>query len=160
MGKENDHMIIIALATALDTCVSVEYMDRGEGNKTTRHIFPEDQTPKLFLLYRPGHYDLLYPCWTIFEWYMLYLIAFNIVPRSLSFNMFDIWLKDLGFSEVNEKIERFWKCSKTIVVRWEFSEKEISLTSSEYACNFMTFKICDFDTLLWIWIFNLFLGSN
>ena len=61
MGKESDHIHIIALATSLNTCVCVEYMDRGDGGKTTQHTFPENSDPELFLLYRPGHYDLLYP---------------------------------------------------------------------------------------------------
>lgn len=60
MNKESDHIHIIALATALDVSVSVEYMDRGAGDKNVQHVFPEGTTPKIFLLYRPGHYDILY----------------------------------------------------------------------------------------------------
>lgn len=60
MSKESDHIHIIALATALDVSVSVEYMDRGAGDKCMQHVFPEGTTPTIFLLYRPGHYDILY----------------------------------------------------------------------------------------------------
>ncbi|XP_072887497.1 ubiquitin thioesterase OTUB1b [Hemitrygon akajei] len=60
MAKESDHIHIIALAQALDTSIRVEYMDRGEGNSTNQHIFPEGSEPRVFLLYRPGHYDILY----------------------------------------------------------------------------------------------------
>ncbi|XP_062892339.1 ubiquitin thioesterase OTUB1b isoform X1 [Mobula hypostoma] len=60
MAKESDHIHIIALAQALDTSIRVEYMDRGEGSTTNQHIFPEGSEPRVFLLYRPGHYDILY----------------------------------------------------------------------------------------------------
>lgn len=61
MYKESDHIHIIALCSALDVCVRVEYMDRGDGDKIKAHDFPEGKQPKVFLLYRPGHYDILYP---------------------------------------------------------------------------------------------------
>ncbi|XP_023680579.1 ubiquitin thioesterase OTUB1-like [Paramormyrops kingsleyae] len=60
MSKESDHIHIIALAQALNVSVLVEYMDRGEGGTVTRHVFPEGSEPRVFLLYRPGHYDILY----------------------------------------------------------------------------------------------------
>lgn len=60
MSKESDHIHIIALAQVLNVCIQVEYMDRGEGGTVNHHIFPEDGEPKIFLLYRPGHYDILY----------------------------------------------------------------------------------------------------
>lgn len=60
MNKESDHIHIIALATALDVSVAVEYMDRGDHDQCVRHVFPEGTEPKIFLLYRPGHYDILY----------------------------------------------------------------------------------------------------
>uniref|UniRef100_A0A8C8X2K5 ubiquitinyl hydrolase 1 n=1 Tax=Panthera leo TaxID=9689 RepID=A0A8C8X2K5_PANLE len=58
--KESDHIHIIALAQALGVSIQVEYMDRGEGGTTNPHIFPEGSEPKVYLLYRPGHYDILY----------------------------------------------------------------------------------------------------
>lgn len=61
MYKESDHIHIIALCTALNVGVRVEYMDRGEGGYVKAHDFPEGKDPKIFLLYRPGHYDILYP---------------------------------------------------------------------------------------------------
>ncbi|KPP62175.1 ubiquitin thioesterase OTUB1-like [Scleropages formosus] len=60
MSKESDHIHIIALAQALDVPVLVEYMDRGEGDTVNHHVFPEGSDPRIFLLYRPGHYDILY----------------------------------------------------------------------------------------------------
>lgn len=53
----------IALCTALNVGVRVEYMDRGEaeGGQVKAHDFPEGLKPKVYLLYRPGHYDILYP---------------------------------------------------------------------------------------------------
>lgn len=60
MCKESDHIHIIALAQALNVSILVEYMDRGEGGATNPHVFPEGSEPKVYLLYRPGHYDILY----------------------------------------------------------------------------------------------------
>ncbi|XP_012288736.1 ubiquitin thioesterase otubain-like [Orussus abietinus] len=61
MFKESDHIHIIAMSTALGTGVRVRYMDRGAGTEVTAHDFPEGATPAVHLLYRPGHYDILYP---------------------------------------------------------------------------------------------------
>jgi ubiquitin thioesterase protein OTUB1 len=61
MYKESDHIHIIAMSTALNTGVRVRYMDRGAGTEVTAHDFPEGSIPSIHLLYRPGHYDILYP---------------------------------------------------------------------------------------------------
>lgn len=63
MAKESDHIHIIALTNALNMTVCVEYMDRGgDGNKVNSHNFPDDGSePLIRMLYRPGHYDILYP---------------------------------------------------------------------------------------------------
>uniref|UniRef100_A0A182PD86 Ubiquitin thioesterase n=1 Tax=Anopheles epiroticus TaxID=199890 RepID=A0A182PD86_9DIPT len=61
MYKESDHIHIIAICSALDAGVRVEYMDRGDGNQVIAHDFPDGFKPNVFLLYRPGHYDILYP---------------------------------------------------------------------------------------------------
>ncbi|KAH3712055.1 ubiquitin thioesterase OTUB1-like [Dreissena polymorpha] len=60
MGKESDHIHIIALTNVLGVPVRVEYMDRGDSLRCNQHVFPEDSTPLVTLLYRPGHYDILY----------------------------------------------------------------------------------------------------
>ena len=66
MGKESDHIHIVALCRALNVPLSVEYMDRG-GDQCNRLDFSPGETnndgtqSSLFLLYRPGHYDILYP---------------------------------------------------------------------------------------------------
>ncbi|XP_076819296.1 ubiquitin thioesterase otubain-like isoform X1 [Clavelina lepadiformis] len=60
MYLESDHIHIIALTSALGASVRVAYMDRG-GDDLSFHDFPEDSQPTLHLLYRPGHYDVLYP---------------------------------------------------------------------------------------------------
>ena len=52
-----DHIHIIGLCSALGVGVRVEYIDRGE---VLTHDFPEAIKPKVFLLCRPGHYDVLY----------------------------------------------------------------------------------------------------
>lgn len=61
MYKESDHIHIIALTAELKVDVRVTYLDRCEGGVVITHDFPEDQkSPRLRLLYRPGHYDILY----------------------------------------------------------------------------------------------------
>ncbi|XP_018571718.1 ubiquitin thioesterase otubain-like [Anoplophora glabripennis] len=61
MYKESDHIHIIAACAALRAGVRVIYMDRGTGRSCTEHDLPEGCTPTVHLLYRPGHYDILYP---------------------------------------------------------------------------------------------------
>ena len=62
MYRESDHIHISALTAALGVSVRVEYMDRGKGGQVNHHDFPEDTVaPFIHLLYRPGHYDILYP---------------------------------------------------------------------------------------------------
>lgn len=58
MYKESDHIHIIALTSALGIGVRIVYMDRGLG---LNHDFPESLSPSIHLLYRPGHYDIIYP---------------------------------------------------------------------------------------------------
>jgi len=59
MGRESDHIHIIALTQAVEMGLRVEYLDRGL-HGVNSHTFPETATPLLTLLYRPGHYDILY----------------------------------------------------------------------------------------------------
>jgi ubiquitin thioesterase protein OTUB1 len=60
MGKEADHLQIIALSTALNVGIKVVHMDRGDG--VVVHTFPEEgiENYDVVLLYRPGHYDVIY----------------------------------------------------------------------------------------------------
>ncbi|XP_076463742.1 ubiquitin thioesterase OTUB1-like [Babylonia areolata] len=60
MGKESDHIHIIALSSVLGTAVLVEYMDRGGDTSCNQVVVPEGGRPAVRLLYRPGHYDILY----------------------------------------------------------------------------------------------------
>lgn len=60
MYRESDHIHISAVTQALGVNVRVLYMDRGEGSGVNHHDFPEGSTPHIHLLYRPGHYDILY----------------------------------------------------------------------------------------------------
>ena len=83
MGCESDHVHVVALTDALGVAVRVEYLDRseeedgggsggsgggtgggGSGGSPNHHDFvPEGASapPRVVLLYRPGHYDILYP---------------------------------------------------------------------------------------------------
>ena len=60
MYREADHLHISALTAALGVCVRVTYMDRTDGGQVNQHDFPEGSIPQIHLLYRPGHYDIVY----------------------------------------------------------------------------------------------------
>lgn len=69
MGRESDHIHIATLTTSTSVPVRVEYVDRGATSAATddnqlrvnHHDFPDDSSPpKICLIYRPGHYDILY----------------------------------------------------------------------------------------------------
>lgn len=75
MGEESDHVHIIALSDALGVPVRVVYLDRSScdtGAVSVNHhdFIPSalskggsgsEINPYITLLYRPGHYDILYP---------------------------------------------------------------------------------------------------
>ncbi|KAG2320739.1 hypothetical protein Bca52824_013952 [Brassica carinata] len=75
MGEESDHIHITALSDALGVAIRVVYLDRSScdsGGVTVNHhdFVPVGTTnekevgasaPFITLLYRPGHYDILYP---------------------------------------------------------------------------------------------------
>ncbi|KAL5221382.1 hypothetical protein ABZP36_026095 [Zizania latifolia] len=74
MGEESDHVHIIALSDALGVPIRVMYLDRSScdaGSLSVNHhdFIPEANSsegaaaekPYITLLYRPGHYDILYP---------------------------------------------------------------------------------------------------
>lgn len=65
MYKESDHIHVVAITSALQVCARIVYMDRGSSAESVNtHDFPEQDPPakpRVHLLYRPGHYDVLYP---------------------------------------------------------------------------------------------------
>ncbi|KAL8138143.1 hypothetical protein V2J09_004144, partial [Rumex salicifolius] len=75
MGEESDHVHITALSDALGVPIRVVYLDRSSGSNkdddvsVNHHDFlpaasegsSETIKPFITLLYRPGHYDTLYP---------------------------------------------------------------------------------------------------
>jgi len=58
MDKESDHVQMNALTSATGVCMRVFCMERGQYSTVT---FPSDGKPIIHLLYRPGHFDILYP---------------------------------------------------------------------------------------------------
>ena len=67
MSRESDNIHIIALSQATGVPIRVIYMDHSEKSALTIHDFDgqkdgkvKDFKPMITLLYRPGHYDLLY----------------------------------------------------------------------------------------------------
>jgi ubiquitin thioesterase protein OTUB1 len=70
MGQECEHVQVLALAEAVGVLVRIEYLDGRPSSSSNSsveplvhaHTFgPETSATKLTLLYRPGHYDILYP---------------------------------------------------------------------------------------------------
>jgi len=69
MGKECEMLQALALAEAFGVQVQIEYLDghalqtSSQGDKKLSQHNVGSEEPKLFLklLYRPGHYDILYP---------------------------------------------------------------------------------------------------
>lgn len=63
-GRESDHLVIIALTKALQIPVHVIYLDGSANDAAAVHEFWPDESNKnktpLRLIYRPGHYDILY----------------------------------------------------------------------------------------------------
>ena len=66
MARESDNIHIIALTKAAAVPLRVVYMDRSPQSTLTVHDFSatdeanEKFQPMITVLYRPGHYDLLY----------------------------------------------------------------------------------------------------
>lgn len=67
LGVESDQIHIIALSKALNVDVEIAYLDGSDG-PLDRLLFKANDNPpittspiKIHMLYRPGHYDLLYP---------------------------------------------------------------------------------------------------
>ncbi|KAK4413537.1 OVARIAN TUMOR DOMAIN-containing deubiquitinating enzyme 1 [Sesamum alatum] len=77
MGEESDHVHITALSDALGVPIRIVYLDRSCDDKGSVSVNHHDFTPAhvtnassgatqatkpfINLLYRPGHYDILYP---------------------------------------------------------------------------------------------------
>lgn len=61
MFRECDNIQIVALSRALQVPLTIVYLDQSEG-EASRHMFgPEDRSGgEVTLLYKPGHYDILY----------------------------------------------------------------------------------------------------
>ena len=61
MYHESDNIHISALSSTVKVPLCVVHMDRGKADEVNRHNFQEDiGQPRFSLLYRPGHYDILY----------------------------------------------------------------------------------------------------
>ena len=67
MYKESDHIHVVALTSALQVKTRIIYMDRNlsKDGSVNAHDFPEQSDRldgcRIHLLYKPGHYDVLYP---------------------------------------------------------------------------------------------------
>jgi ubiquitin thioesterase protein OTUB1 len=57
MGKEADNVHISAMTSRLPICIQIEYLDSNSQNTLK---FPENGAAQVYLLFRPGHYDILY----------------------------------------------------------------------------------------------------
>ena len=58
MGVDIDHVVITALSTGLEVPVRVACLERRAGKPQIINFFNDDA--KINLMFRPGHYDILY----------------------------------------------------------------------------------------------------
>ena len=59
LEREVEQVQVIALTSALQVGVRVVHLDRS-GGALNHHDFPDGHEAGVHLLYRPGHYDLIY----------------------------------------------------------------------------------------------------
>jgi len=69
MHRESDFLCIVALTSLLQVGVRISYLDQSApggssgssgSDAMSVYVFPEGSAPRVQLLYRPGHYDVLY----------------------------------------------------------------------------------------------------
>jgi len=60
VGKECEELEITALCDVLRVRVEIEYLSSKTRGQEVRNAFGPDDGPVVHLLYRPGHYDVLY----------------------------------------------------------------------------------------------------
>lgn len=101
MGEESDHVHITALSDALGVPIRVVYLDRSScdsaGVSVNHHDFipavgglpnasgsTETVSPFITLLYRPGHYDILYS-----KWWLLFVFVVSSSYISLLYHNSD-----------------------------------------------------------------------
>lgn len=61
-NSEAEHLQIVCLSSLLQVGVRVAYLDQSaskEDGAIRTYDFPEGAQPRVHLLYRPGHYDIL-----------------------------------------------------------------------------------------------------
>jgi ubiquitin thioesterase protein OTUB1 len=62
MGRDADHVHITALSKALDLTITIAYLDARSDGECILHEFKGESSSifqHMYLLYRPGHYDIL-----------------------------------------------------------------------------------------------------
>jgi ubiquitin thioesterase protein OTUB1 len=60
MGQECDQLQVTALAEAMQVQVNIEYLDGHSADVKCHSFGPTDAKLQVTMLYRPGHYDILY----------------------------------------------------------------------------------------------------
>jgi ubiquitin thioesterase protein OTUB1 len=63
MYKEVDNIIVSAACASFDVCLRLECVDaqnRDLQQQVQTITFPDQGKPVIYMLYRPGHYDVLY----------------------------------------------------------------------------------------------------
>ena len=60
VGRECEQVHVVALAEAIGARIEIEYLSAATRGQVVRSCFGPDAGPLVELLYRPGHYDVLY----------------------------------------------------------------------------------------------------
>jgi ubiquitin thioesterase protein OTUB1 len=63
MFKDADQLQIVALSRILNVAIRIVYLDQSTGAEANVIDFGDSSKPQVHLLYRPGHYDLIFPEW-------------------------------------------------------------------------------------------------
>ena len=60
MFKDCDVIQVVACTKAFEVPVKIVYLDRSDGDLVIHSFGGEDNENSVYMLYRPGHYDLIY----------------------------------------------------------------------------------------------------
>jgi ubiquitin thioesterase protein OTUB1 len=62
MFKDADQLQVVALSRMMQVGIRIVYLDQSVGTEANVIDFGEaDWNPQIHLLYRPGHYDVIFP---------------------------------------------------------------------------------------------------
>jgi ubiquitin thioesterase protein OTUB1 len=61
MSRDCEYLQVVALSKALNVRLKIVYLDQSDGAPTVHQFGESCDDAEVALLYKPGHYDVLYP---------------------------------------------------------------------------------------------------